>query len=270
MKQKFKIIAVLVIVMLLLAGCGDGEKTSSSKNVEDFPISINWGFGNSDEEVEISGKYTGSLVNGKAEGEGTFIADSENQFEYVGSFAKGTFNGKGTITAQITEGEEATVLTGTFTEGTFTPTTGELYNLVGSLSYFGEFTVSDEVIDYIDSHTDLFPLGDDLAVQSDGLKDFNAKQFAKTREQEEIGLVGIYMYAVQAYEDSMDPLTDKLTSILGVDDEGNYYSVYYLGSTFVCEGDNFTTYAVPCATTSFENVGGGNTNVIVLLASVIK
>ena len=72
---------------------------------------------------------------------------------------------------------------------------------------------------------------------------------------------------MQVFED--DYMDGKLTYILGADDEGSYYALYYLGSADIYDEDTFTAYAVPCATSSFENVGGGTTNVIVMAASYV-
>lgn len=51
------------------------------------------------------------------------------------------------------------------------------------------------------------------------------------------------------------------------DTDGNYYVLYYLDTVEVYEGDEFTAYALPCSTSGFDNVGGGTTNVVIMLAS---
>ena len=65
-------------------------------------------------------------------------------------------------------------------------------------------------------------------------------------------------------------ISKKLTYLLGVDNEENYYAVYYQGSAEVYDGDEITVYAIPCETTSFSNVSGGSTNVVVMAACAIN
>ena len=62
----------------------------------------------------------------------------------------------------------------------------------------------------------------------------------------------------------------KLTSILAVDEEFNYYALYYTDSVEVYDEDEFTVYALPCATSGFDNIGGGTTNVVVMIANHIE
>ena len=95
-----------------------------------------------------------------------------------------------------------------------------------------------------------------------------SKQFNKTRKQDQIGLVKLDLYAVQVFED--DYLGGKLTYLLAADDDNNYYALYYLASTEVYNEDTFTAYAIPCSTSSFDNISGGTTNVIVLAACYIE
>lgn len=113
----------------------------------------------------------------------------------------------------------------------------------------------------------LFPTATNEAIQSSDIQDFSSKQFNKTRKQDQIGLVKLDLYAVQVFED--DYLGGKLTYLLAADDDNNYYALYYLDSTEVYNEDTFTAYAIPCSTSSFDNISGGTTNVIVLAACYI-
>ena len=121
--------------------------------------------------------------------------------------------------------------------------------------------------EYIDENENLFPTATNEAVQSSDIQDFSSKQFNKTRRQDQIGLLKLDLYAVQVFED--DYLGGKLTYLLAADDDNNYYALYYLDSTEVYNEDTFTAYAIPCSTSSFDNISGGTTNVIVLAACYI-
>lgn len=49
----------------------------------------------------------------------------------------------------------------------------------------------------------------------------------------------------------------------------NYHYIFYDGSIEVFDGDNITFVSLPVGNASFDNIGGGSTNVIVSIASVI-
>ena len=262
-------VIVLSLLMVLLSGCGstaqETPKNDTPSTVSDYDITVTMVEGT--DTYDIDGKYTGEVVNGKPQGIGTFKADGENgsTYMYEGDFSDGAYNGHG-VTTIINDGETLE-MSGTYTNGEFTPTTGESFNYIGQLDLFGKFAVSDAVIDYIDTNENLFPTATNEAIQSSSIQDFSSKQFNKTRKQDQIGLVKLDLYAVQVFED--DYLGGKLTYLLAADDDNNYYALYYLDSTEVYNEDTFTAYAIPCSTSSFDNISGGTTNVIVLAACYI-
>ena len=271
MKRNDIIIGAIIMSMLMLmlmVGCGNTSTAApdnSPKTVQDYDITITIIDGK--DTFDIDGKYTGEVVDGTPNGQGVFVAESEDnaRYEYEGSFSSGYFDGYG-IT-NITNDDGTLQMAGTYTKGEFTPTPGESFNYIGQLDLFGKFSLSDDVIEYIDTHSELFPTANKDEIQTISTQEFSSKQFNKTRKQEKIGLVKLDLYAVQVFED--DYMDGKLTYILGADDEGSYYALYYLGSADIYDEDTFTAYAVPCATSSFENVGGGTTNVIVMAASYV-
>ncbi len=301
-----KIIAVFILVMMMfsLAGCGSPtaadksfagtQQTETAKTVTDKSVTIT--VAHPDKTVEVDGYYTGEVKGNKPEGKGQFAYWDNNDtysMEYEGGFSYGTFNGKGkqtekdgnrgiirvyegefkdgnyngygTLTITDTNNNTTIQVAGSFTKGIYTPTVGQAFDYIGQTGYFGEFTLSDELMDYIDGHDELFPTCEKAAAEAADLVSFKYKQFTKTRKQEEIGLIKLKLTAMQVFED--DFLNDeKLTSVLAHDSENNYYAVYYRDSVEVYDGDSFTVYGIPCATTSFSNRGGGTTSVIVLLA----
>ena len=268
------------------------EKTVSDKKIT---ITVE----NPDKTIEIDGYYTGDVKNGKPEGKGKFAYWDNNDtysMVYEGEFSSGTFNGKGKETekegerniVRVYEGEfkngnydgygTMTItntkegytydVIGNFTKGEFTPTAGQAFDYIGRLAYFGRFSVSNKLIEYFDNHKELFPTCEKATADATDLVNFTYKQFTKTRKQDEIGLIKLNLTAQQVFED--DLLDGKLTSVLARDSDHNYYAIYYRDSVEVYDGDTFTVYAIPCATSSFENVGGGTTTVIVLLACCMQ
>ncbi len=263
-------IIVLSLLMLLLSSCGSTTPKTSEDytpfTVSDYDITVTMIEGT--DTYDIDGKYTGEVINGNPQGFGTFKAEGEDgaSYMYEGDFSDGAYNGYG-VTTIINDGETLE-MSGTYTNGEFTPTAGESLNYIGQLDLFGKFAISDAVIEYIDTNENLFPTATNEAIQFSDIQDFSSKQFNKTRKQDQIGLVKLDLYAVQVFED--DCLGGKLTYLLATDDDNNYYALYYLDSMEVYDGDTFIAYAIPCSTFSFDNISGGTTNVIVLAACYIE
>ena len=268
--MKKLVIIVSVLLMLFLVGCGkstsDVSKSNEPSTVTDYNITITTILDGTN-TLDIDGKYTGELIDGKPQGAGTFKAEGENGSLYVyeGDFSNGYCNGHGVTT--ITNDGKTVEIAGTYTNGKFTPTAGESFNYIGQLDLFGKFTVPEAVIKYIDTNGNLFPTATSEAIQSADIQDFSSKQFNKTRQQDQIGLVKLNLYAIQVFED--DYLGGKLTYLLAADNDNNYYAIYYLDSAEVYNEDTFTAYAIPCSTSSFDNISGGTTNVIVMAACYI-
>ena len=126
-------IIVLSLFMVLLSGCGsttqETPKNDTPSTVSDYDITVTMVEGT--DTYDIDGKYTGEVVNGKPQGVGTFKADGENGYTYTyeGNFSNGAFNGYG-VTTIINDGETLE-MSGTYTNGEFTPTTGESFNYIG-------------------------------------------------------------------------------------------------------------------------------------------
>lgn len=302
--NKVKVIAIylLVVLALGLVACGESDKTTAPTLVEEETVTdqvMTIIAVDENGKFEVRGIYTGEVSNGKPNGQGKWLFgdnDEEYYWEYEGEFVDGIFNGKGRqIIKEVDKGyvweyegdfiegqyngqgkrtmsslDDDFVLhiDGTYTNGEFTPTPSEAFNYIGQLDFFGTFKLSNEQFEFIDDQKQLFPTCDKSVVEDTALVDFTYKQFTKTRKQEELGLIKLTLIAQQVFED--DVLDGKLTSLLARDDEYNYYAVYYRDSVEVYDGDAFTVYAIPCSTSSFDNVGGGTTTVIVLLACYMQ
>lgn len=213
--------------------------------------------------------YTGEFLNGQINGYGVLeISNNGNvEIQYDGFFINGALNGYGWTT--MVNGEDTLYRSGTFTDGVFTPTAGEACDYISQFELFGKFTISQDQLTYIDNHTELFPTADYSTIESTQLVDFEYRQFIKTRRQTTPGLVEVDLTAIQVFEDYLEDISTTVTSLLAYDDNGDYYTLYYLGSAEVYKDDSFTAYALPVSSSSFENIGGGTTNALVMIASYL-
>lgn len=302
--KRNKAIACFFLSMLLLSlvACGGVADTEQSEiikpgarqsSVSDKSVTITLLYPS--QAITVDGYYTGSAVNGVPSGYGTFrywdnnetySLDYEGEFVngafsgsgkmtekdtandllrvYEGQFRNGVYNGKGTLTVTTISNNSSYQLTGTFTEGEYTPTASEAFGVLGNMGIFGPFQVSQEQAAFIDGHNELFPTCERATAEAADLVNFAYREFTKMRKQEEIGLVKLRLTAIQVFED--DFIDGKVTYLLARDSEGQTYTVYYQNHAEIYDGDAFTVYALPCAITSFDNIGGGTTSVIVLLA----
>ena len=302
MKKQYRLLFLfLTVFAFILSGCGSAPSISSLQNALDpttatdklITVSVTV----EDETENVQGMYTGALKNGLADGVGSFLADSGkgSTLSYKGEFSSGQINGEGVlkITADadlevryegtfvngaidgygltvVTTGGKTVERSGTYTRGVYTPTLGEEYNYLGQMDLYGVFDLPDSVVSYIDAHPEFFPQADRPDAEAAVLRDFEYRQFTKTRKQDTIGLIKLELYAAQVYEDEFEDLNDTVTYLLAADADENLYTLYYLDSAEIYDGDVFTVYALPVATTSYENVSGGTTNAVVLIGSYLE
>lgn len=234
--------------------------------VENKKISVKYGV--YDEPVELTGIYTGDVENGLPDGNGKidFLSDDEEVIiKYVGGFKEGAVDGYGEATFYMDDSD--LILKGTHKDGLYTPTLSEKYGDICRVGGFGSFELSDEVCEYINEYEGAFK---NLHLSSDMKEvDFSYKEFIKTRKQSEIGVTKLELGISQIFEDEwLDG--ESVTSALVYDKDSNMYAIYFIGSEEIYDGDIIEVYAIPVATSSFENVSGGVTNVIDLIVCEIK
>ncbi len=302
MKKYFTYCLVLLFVFIMLTACGDsntekdegkarGERVVTQEATQppsETPtptftptptVSLSRDVENEEMSLKIygwdcKGIFTGHLnENGLPDGYATYSIN-EPVGSYKGYFKNGLLNGRGILC--LTVDGQYYVLDGEFDEDIFVPSFAERYNSMGQsgMTYFGTFSVSLKQLLFINDNESLFVNASDEKLKQMPLKEFSAKGFKKSREQDEIGLIKLQLTASQAFEDRVDDFwgyKGYITEVLAYD-KGleNYYTITLFGRTDVCEGDSFEVYALPIATSSFDNVGGGKTNVIVLLACSMK
>ncbi|MBQ3276861.1 MAG: hypothetical protein IJH47_07400 [Oscillospiraceae bacterium] len=102
---------------------------------------------------EQMGTYAGQAVNALPEGRGDFSSvDSQGvSYTYTGTWKNGSMDGQGTLTYAAAD---RFVRTGTFTEGSFTPTWVEALSVLGT----GEprFTLTRAQTDFLSAHPELW------------------------------------------------------------------------------------------------------------------
>ncbi len=75
--------AIIMSMLMLMVGCGNTSTAApdnSPKTVQDYDITITIIDGK--DTFDIDGKYTGEVVDGTPNGQGVFVAESEDNARY--------------------------------------------------------------------------------------------------------------------------------------------------------------------------------------------
>lgn len=268
MKRIYALILSLVMALTLTACGGSEPEQASHKMVENKTIVItgkDFNDAGEVEDYEAEGQYTGQVLAGVPDGEGTFTCQNSQgvTWSYSGEFKNGTFHGKGE-TVWDTGWREC----GTYTDGLFTPNTFELFD---SISKVGEpeYSISQENQTFMENHLDLFPAEtEDAKVSMDAFiqNDLTYPMMSKTLD----GLEGklyhcISALATQVFQD--ETFGHTITYVICCDSDYNYYYLCYDGALpDVYAETEIEFVGLPVSGSSYSNVGGGTTNVIVLMA----
>lgn len=218
--------------------------------------------------MEKTGTFSGTLVDGVPSGEGTFKSqNSEGEaWTYSGNFENGTFNGQGTTVWSDYE------QSGTFTDGLFTPTKREFF-AHATYGRFGKYTLTEDATAYLDAHPDFFPATTEETISAVKNTVDNAITYpmlTKSIANNSSTLIHIKDVTVlQIFEDGL--VGHTLTSALLADADYNYYQLVYDGALpDVLTNDVITVDALPIASSGFDNVSGGVTNVIVVAGAYVQ
>lgn len=274
--KKYAVSAFLISAFLIASSCVTQPVSPEPKveNVENKTISITWNsWGSDGKEVETitrEGTYSGQMMNGIPNGEGTFSSVNDNgvTWTYTGDFKDGTFNGQGKTTWEGSDELED----GTYVDGLFTPTTCELF--VSTAPIFAiPYSISEKNQSFIEENQNIFPATTEEAQSKLSTfirTDLTYPMMTKTLE----GLEGqLYQcsraVAVQVFQESMYGHT--MTAIIASDEEYNYYVILYDGALpDVFDNTPICFTALPISSSGYENVSGGSTNVIVMIGSSVS
>lgn len=289
MKKKILSLALASTLLLSLAACGNSDhesnsspdsqsnvsETTSTNKVENVDMTVSvgtWDTDGSQNFTDCSGSYSGEMLNDAPNGNGSFSFEGDGMvLKYEGQFENGTFNGEGILTFSTSEGEVELRQNGTFINGLFQPNTPELFNSISDIAT-PSFSISTENVNFMQEHLNLFPAATDADLteaQNYVKADLTYPMMTKTLD----GLEGaLYSYtpahAIQVFQE--DIYGHTITYILCGDEDGNYYSIFYDGVLQdVYDGVYISFTGLPVSPSGFENVGGGTTNVIVIIASSV-
>ncbi|MBQ9852897.1 MAG: hypothetical protein IJO37_08315 [Ruminiclostridium sp.] len=273
-----KLFAVLLgaAIMLSLVACSgsDEPKTEEVENVEVVVTMDAWANdGLSTEEIQREGLYTGQVIDGVPNGSGRF--DTHNNegepWYYEGDFENGTFNGNGVCVWP--ESDPVIREAGTYVDGRLEPTLCELMSIIPSYT-LNSFELSEVSAEFIKAHENLFPCAsEDAIAEAISLTDETIEYKHLTKNvtpYKEVLFCENGLEVVQVFEYGGFGYT--YTWIYAVEPynyEYNGYLFYYIGSVDVYEGDRIDVRALPIAGGGFDNVSGGQTNVVTALVSIM-
>lgn len=220
-------------------------------------------------DVNRTGSFDGTTVNGVASGQGTFTATNDEglSYTYTGEWENNILNGQAKYINDKNETQN-----GTYVNGEYRPTKTEY------ISYLGEssdpyYILSDKDKKFIDENASIFPTSDESLIAQYMSTPFTYAEFSKKPSDFEGRLMDAGdNYVIQIFESDITEFgLDTLTSILAMDNSNNMYFIYYLGKLDgVLQRDIINVKGLPLEYTSFDNVQGGKTLCVAMLGSCIK
>ena len=273
-KRIIVVISLIVTMSCTLTGCQmikeilgvQNEEVNSTSNME-YTITLKqwneysrkWG------EITRTGVYSGQLVKGIPEGEGTFkaINDQGESWSYTGEFSEGTFSGYGKV-----EWNNGLCEEGTYTNGAYTPLEDELFCVVGTRSQ-APFTITENNRRFIRENKDIF--NSEKTFDYEALIDYSitpAMMKDNIENVEENLYCCIEASVEEIYENSM--YGHSIAFVLARDYEGYLYVLVYDGELEdVVEQGIVTFTGLPVANSCFENNYGEISDAIVIVAADI-
>lgn len=278
-----KTIALALICCLLagVSGCGVPmpQPKPAEEQVTEKEMTLTLTFWNDEgtapiEPTERTGLYTGQLVDGVPNGQGKFETQNSagEPWYYEGAFENGAFHGEGYCYWPESGQKEA----GHYENGLFAPTQPEFYASMlenySRYSFTDAITVSDTTTGMLKTYDGIFPAKtEDAKEQARGLIDAGIEY--KHLDKSLSGYLDKLIYfknqpVLQTEEFNMWGHT--VTRMLTMDPmSSKHHYVFYDGQIDIFDGDNITFASLPVAPASYDNVGGGMTNVIVSIASIV-
>lgn len=280
--RKFSIGTLCGIMLFTFTGCGNAASQPTeptTEQVEDADLTLALSFWNDNgtepqAAVERQGKYTGELVNGKPSGEGKFVTQNSagDEWYYEGQFTDGAMTGQGGCYWPDSDYLEV----GTYENGLFVPTKTEFFdNMIrwySSSMFQNTIELNDTTLEFIRTHENIFPATtEEEKAEAMGLVDSSIeyKHLSKSTSNYLDKLIYFKMQNI-AQTEEFTRWGHTITRVLTTDQNySNYHYIFYDGTIDIFDGDNITFVSLPVGSASFDNIGGGTTNVIVSIASII-
>ena len=284
--KKSAVLSVILSACLFLTSCGSNtaspqeteppkETVVDTEQVENVEITLTWDTwsteGNDIISITRTGQYTGTLVNGIPNGQGTFEAENDggNYWIYTGGFKDGKFQGEG----RTEWPNEGTYEVGNYEAGLFTPDICDLLNTYSCLTPV-PYQIGQENQAFLRENPDLFPVTTtDAAAKMASLTDTSLtySMLAKTLSGHEGTLYQKNScYVVQAFETELYGHT--LTYLLCCDlNDLTYYFVLYDGALPDVYAETVVDFTgLPIAYSSYDNANGGSTYAVVLAGCSVQ
>lgn len=217
------------------------------------------------------GEYKGDVVDGIPKGNGSFTAtnDEDETYTYTGEWDNGIFNGYG---ERFLENIKSIKAAGTWVNGEFTPTKVEYLKFLGQDIPDDEtdtpFTMSDETVEFIESHDSIFPTDNFESIKNLVDTSIEFKHLMKNINNYSQKLIKYDKGYVLSINENNS--YGREASIIQVGDlyGTEFYYIYYFGKLDdIFKGDTVLIYGLPLGTTHFTNLGNTTTQGIVMLGS---
>lgn len=281
MKQR---LSILLCGLLLtgIMGCGSSSVQDTEpepEHVENADLTLSLTFWNDDkaekqEPVERQGAFTGDLLEGKPVGSGKFVTKNPagEEWYYEGEFTDGAMTGQGGCYWPESDYQEV----GTYADGLFVPTKPEFFdNMIrwySSVMFKNTLELDDASIQFISDHPNIFPISSDED-KTDAMSFVDSSIEYKHLSKSTANYLNklIYFKTQQVLQtEEFTRWGHTVTRFLTCDaNYENYHYIFYDGAIDIFDNDNITFVSLPVGNASFDNIGGGSTNVIVSIASVI-
>lgn len=133
------------------------------------------------------------------------------------------------------------------------------------------FAVGTKETAFLQAHPQLFPAASAADCSAFVDSSISYKHIAKSEANYGDKLMSVTGYVIGVSETAPEitGLSKPLTELQIVDDDGNCYTIYYIGSVDIFEDDTVTVIGLPLDMTSFSNVSGGTTIAPVIAGSYI-
>lgn len=280
--KRWLIGALCGIMLCAFCGCSSTTNVPSepvTEQVEDVDLTLQLTFWDDDraepqEPVEKQGKFTGTLIDGKPSGQGKFVTQNSagQEWYYEGEFTDGSMTGQGGCYWESSDYQEV----GTYENGLFVPSKAEFFdNMIrwySSSMFKKTLELNDTTLDFLQAHEKIFP-ADTEEHKSEAMNLVDATIEYKHLSKSTDSYLDKLIYfknqeLIQTEEFSMWGHT--VTRMLTIDQNyTNHHYIFYDGAIDVFDGDNITFVSLPVGSASFDNIGGGTTNVIVSIASIV-
>lgn len=146
----------------------------------------------------------------------------------------------------------------------------DIYNKLSKISSI-DFTISDKAKTFISEHPNLFPAKSIADCNNYVNYGIEYKHLSKNIENygDSMVCVNANISGIRELKPEETGFKDIITKISLMDDNFNYFLVYYIGSIDLYEDDSVTIYGIPLGMGIGENAMGGTVTVATIAASAM-